>query len=317
MPQLRQKLLHVLELSKGEALSGEYLAEQLSVSRNSVWKAIEALRAEGHEITSLHSRGYVYSGTNDILSKEGITANLRDKSLGENIHVYSEVSSTSTVLKQLAEGGACAGTAVIADTQTGGRGRRGRGFFSSSGNGLYMSVLMRPQSSAADSTTATAAAAVAVAETLRKYSDREVLIKWVNDIVIGGKKVCGILTEGSVEVESGHLNYMVIGIGINIRGEMPPELRDIACSLGSDVSRNALCADILEAVSSVFGEPWSDVLVRYRRYSGVLGKRINIYSSDDVREGMAVDIDEQARLIADVGGARVVLNSGEISVRSV
>ena len=323
---VKKRTLQILEENRGRPVSGSYIAEKLGVTRAAVWKNIKLLRAEGYMISAVTNQGYCLSGNNDILSEEGIRPYLYTKVLGRGIKVFDSVGSTNAVAKEMAASGAPEGLVVIAEEQTGGRGRLGRHFFSPKGTGIYMSILLRPKLKPEDASLITVCAAVAAAEAIEMLTGVPVQIKWVNDLYVGGKKVCGILTEASMEMESGGLNHMVVGIGINVsspEGGFPQELREIAGSVTAreDVKKLFRCALIAEVLNRL--EPYSGtlldshVLTEYRKRSCVIGREVDVLSFNGQREWAKVlDIDEKARLIVcDKEGNIRALGAGEISIR--
>ena len=224
----KEKLLELLEENREEYLSGEELAGTLAVSRAAVWKAVKSLQQEGYPIDAVTNRGYRLSRGGDRLSAPGIRKYLKGACRELPITVVEETQSTNTALRALAEAGAPEGTVYIAQSQTGGRGRMGRSFFSPAGTGLYLSLLLRPTTwEPARAAQLTAAAAAAMCEAIREVTGKEPGIKWVNDLLLDGKKVCGILTEASFSMESGVLEYAVLGLGVNVyppEGGFPKEL---------------------------------------------------------------------------------------------
>ena len=319
----RDEVLDFLWKNADDYVSGEELARRLSLSRTAVWKAIGQLRDEGYEIESQPKRGYRLRSVSDVLSAEGVRRHLRHKEL--QLQVYKTISSTNTVLKGLAAEGAGAGLALIAEEQTVGRGRMGRSFYSPPDSGLYLSLLLRPEMQAVDAVRLTACAAVAVAEAIEALSGRAAQIKWVNDIFVGGRKVCGILTEASVDCESGMMHYVIVGIGVNTHvpdGNFPEELRGIAgAAFGSEPVpelRCRLAAEILDRLSDYAADPAAPAVFEgYRRRSLVLGKEISILSPGrDPQPAVAVDLDEDYSLLVRLpDGSTRRLNSGEVSVK--
>ena len=239
---IKNHVLRLLEENSGESISGAQAAAALSVSRAAVWKAIEELRREGYRISAVTNRGYCLAEGSDVLSPQGIGAHLRHRQLIPLLRTYSSLESTNLTAKQLAVAGAPHGTAVAASAQTAGRGRLGRSFFSPKDAGVYLSVILRPQPfdgaapisglrSTEDAMLMTTAASVAAARAIEAVSGRQVQIKWVNDLYLDGKKICGILTEGVTSFESGTIESIVIGIGINCfppEGGLPEEIRRTA-----------------------------------------------------------------------------------------
>lgn len=249
---LKEEILRLLDENRGETISGEEMAKRLYVSRNAVWKAVCALRNEGIQIDAATRRGYRLLEGEEFFSSLSVSGRLNEPLCRHlSIRVVDTAGSTNSVLKTLAEKGAPHGQVLIAKEQTAGRGRLGRSFCSPKDTGLYMSVLLRPRFSAEDALFITTAAAVAVAEAVDRFAESESKIKWVNDVYLSGKKVCGILTEAAMDFESGGLNYAVCGIGINLSAErLPKELEAIAGGIlsgqreGIDL-RAPLAAEIL------------------------------------------------------------------------
>lgn len=314
---LKEQILGAL--LSGREISGEELARRFFVSRNAVWKAVGQLRREGYEISAGTNRGYRLSAFGDRLSE----AVLRHALGGERqIVFYPEIGSTNTEAKRLAEAGAPEGTLVVADMQSEGRGRRGRSFISPAGKGLYMSVILRPSAMAADAACLTAFAAVATAEAIEALVPLSVGIKWVNDLFLKGRKVAGILSEASLDLESGGLSYAVIGIGINVQsGGIPPELSEIAISLeeasGQRIDRAALCAGIVRGLEGAEAALAGGLyLPEYRRRSTVIGRRVTVLRGGEEYSATVLGIDDRAGLIVRTDeGEECVLSSGEISVR--
>lgn len=278
----KDRVLECLWAHADESLSGEELAARLSLSRTAVWKAVEQLRAEGYCIESAPRRGYRLLSKSDVLSQAGIRRHLKTEGL--RLRYYDEIGSTNTALKELANAGEPAGLALIAGRQSAGRGRMGRSFYSPGDTGVYLSLLLRPRLPAAEATGLTACAAVAVAETLEELSGRKAQIKWVNDVFMDGKKVCGILTEASLDCESGLVNYAVVGIGVNALtppGGFPPELREIAGSVFPERRlpelRCRIAAGILDRLWAFCGGPqMADCWQAYRARSFVLGREVEL-----------------------------------------
>ncbi len=319
----RDAVLELLWQNAGAYISGEELARRLSLSRTAVWKAIGCLRAEGYAIESSPRLGYRLEAAGDVLSAEGIRRTLRHTEL--ELRVYRRISSTNTVLKGLAAEGAEAGLVLLAQEQSAGRGRMGRSFYSPADSGLYLSLLLRPTLPAQEATRLTACAAVAVAEAIEALSGRQTQIKWVNDVFMDGRKICGILTEAGLDCESGMMHYVVIGIGVNLRvpaGDFPEELRGIAGAAFTGEAlpelRCRLAAEILDRLMDYAADPGAAaVLEGYRRRSLVLGREISILTPGQepvpaVAEAVEEDYALRVRL-ADGSVRR--LSSGEVSVR--
>lgn len=323
----KSEVLRILQESNGEPVSGEALASELDVSRNSVWKAVNSLKEQGYKINGKQKRGYVLSDSN-VLSASEIKRFLTDKSLGGKIEVYDVIDSTNNAAKNYAmkSGGREVFDRVfVANCQTAGRGRLGRSFYSPPKTGLYMSFLLHPQILAESAVMLTTAASVAVCRAIENTANVRPEIKWVNDIYISNKKVCGILTEAVTDFESGAVESVVIGIGINISTEdFPDDLGGVAGNIGCAAAletniRSRLAAEVINQVQSIICE---DILSRgdrgyikdYKERSMVLGKDIIILNTNETAR--AVDIDDEGGLVAVTAeGKEKVLSTGEISIR--
>ena len=316
-------LRELLESNKNVFFSGEEIARKLGVSRNAVWKAIKALQADGYPIQAVPNRGYCLAATSDVLSESGIRRYLCGEAQSLNLEVYDCVSSTNIVLRELANGGAPEGTVVVAATQTGGRGRKGRSFYSPEGTGVYVSILLKPDIAATEATLITTTAAVAVCDAVEAVSDHAPEIKWVNDVLIGGKKICGILTEASLSMESGRIEYAVLGTGINAytpEGGFPEEIRSVAGSVFDHPqpdAKNRLIAEYLNSLLPRYRDlGGNDTIAEYRRRSFVVGRKITVISGGNETPATALGVDESCRLLVEYAdGTRDALTSGEISIR--
>lgn len=320
---VKERLLPLLSDCGEDYLSGEDAARLLGVSRNAVWKAVAALKKEGYNIEAVTNRGYRLKDSGDILTPAEIEKNLTTLKGKLNIEVRKTVTSTNALLKEKAAAGAPEGTVLIALQQTAGRGRFARKFFSPADSGIYMSILLRPTISAESATLITTAAAVAVAEAAEKLSGRKTGIKWVNDVLIDGRKICGILTEASLNIESGTLDYAVLGIGLNVykpKDGFPDEIKNIAEAIFTE-QKDGLRSRVAAAVLESFFKYYENIsehtyLNSYRERCIVLGKQINVLSSDGTRPATALDIDENCRLhIKYSGGKEEILSSGEVSIK--
>ncbi len=318
------KVLLILEEQCGNFVSGEAIGVKLSLTRAAIWKAVSTLRQQGYTISSSTKLGYKLEGGCDRLSVKGIKALLSEPL--EIIH-YSEVDSTNTVAKRLALEGVSAPLVVVADTQTKGRGRGGKAFFSPVQSGLYLSLLIKPNFTVAMALRITAAAAIAVSRAIEELSDEKATIKWVNDIFLGEKKVCGILTEGVSGFESGKLESVVIGIGINFKipkGGFPKELQETATALygkkvPQGVTKNQLAAKVLENLLSLLAQlDHPQFMEEYRQRSMVLNKEITVYHGREQYNGVVRHITDDGGLIVTLeDGSERELNSGEITIRKV
>lgn len=320
---VKQATLNLLEKNKGTYVSSTLICDTLKVTRTSVWKSINTLKNDGYAILSKNNMGYCLCNNNDILSEESIQKYLtKDKNIFK-IETFQTLGSTNDYAKELASIGACEGTVIISEEQTKGRGRLNRSFFSPKSTGIYMSIILRPELKAEDALCITTAAAVAVCHAIKTVMDKNVSIKWVNDVFYNNKKVCGILTESAFNCEMGTLDYAVLGIGINVKkpnDEFPKELNSIATSLSnncdSDV-RSRLVASILENFWSYYVE-LSDkkYLSSYIKHCTFLGKDIEILTKNGPIPAKAIDINDDFSLMAiSKGGNQLKLNSGEISIK--
>lgn len=321
---VKEYVLNQLEENRGHPLSGEAVARALSVSRAAVWKAVHALKAEGYHIEAVTNQGYTLCADNDLLSAQGIQPFLNTSTGAREIRVYPCVPSTNQEAKRMALDGAAQGSAVLAEEQSAGRGRMGRSFYSPRGSGLYISVILRPRTDASNAVLVTTAAAVAVCRAIETTAGKQPVIKWVNDLYLNEKKICGILTEAVTNFETGVIESVVVGIGINFKGrpeQLPKELRQSAGFLFAEESpaaaRNRLAAAIINQLCALCDTLEARAfLTEYRSRSMIIGERIRFLRSNRWSEATAVDIDENGGLIIEkADGMRETLSSGEVSIR--
>lgn len=317
------EVLRILRASGGEPVSGEALAEEIGVSRNSVWKAVTALKDEGYNIIGKQKRGYSLSES-DVLSAAEIKRYLSKPEYAERIIVFDRVDSTNDAAKRYAMENSSRemfDRVFIALEQTAGKGRRGKSFYSPSKSGLYISFLLHPDLSTENSVMLTTAASVCVCEAIKAVTGIETQIKWVNDIYINDKKICGILTEAVTDIESGSVESVIIGIGINIStDDFPADIDSVAGSLGStdgDV-RSRLAAALIDRVDKLIccditknGD--YSYIDKYKERSMIIGKEILILNTGE--NARAVDIDDRGGLIVETEAGLRTLSSGEISIR--
>lgn len=321
----KKRILELLESNRGRRVSGEHIAKQIDVSRNAVWKSINELRNDGYKISAVTNKGYCLCDDNDILSVQGIIPFLANKKAADRIYVYPTLESTNKTAKEKAISEAKHGTAIITDFQTAGKGRYGRQFFSPSKHGIYMSLILHPAQLGFSTTTlVTAFAAVSVCEAIDAISDKMPQIKWVNDIFLDGKKICGILTEAVADYESGNVQWVVVGIGINFstpKEEFPEDLRQIAGALFAEdtpsTTRNHLIAEIINRMTTENQLDEKEMLAKYRKRLMMLGKDILVSEAANTYEAVAVDIDDIGRLIVKTKATNEVrsLSSGEIKIQ--
>ena len=321
--KVKDEVLKKLEEHKGDYFSGESLAGDLHVSRNSIWKAVNSLKKDGYNIESVTNKGYCLSSTNDILSPQSISKYL-SSDIKLNIEVHKTVTSTNSLLKEAATNKAPEGTVIVAESQTMGRGRLGRTFHSPAGSGIYFSILLRPEISAEDSLYLTTAAAVAIAKAIEDVKECTADIKWVNDIYIDNKKVCGILTEGSFNIENNELDYAIVGIGINITtpdDDFPDDIKNKAGAIFSDKEDTTGIKSILVAkVLNYFFDYYKTLdsktfFDEYKKRSFLLGKNITILDPNGEIPASAIDLDDRCHLIVRLADGTIKeLSSGEVSV---
>lgn len=306
-------------------VSGQDLCNQLGISRTAVWKAVKQLEKEGYEIEAVQNRGYRLLSVPDILSENELRSIRQTKWIGEKICYYDVIDSTNTEAKRLAEEGAEDGTLVLADQQTSGKGRRGRSFSSRSGIGIYMTLLLRPDILPGQASMLTLVAAMAVAKGLEQATQVKSQIKWPNDIILSGKKVCGILTEMSAQIE--YINYVVVGIGINVSNEkFEEEIADVATSLYIETGKKYKRADIVEAIMEQFEIYYqkyletgdlSNIMEAYNEQLINRGQKVCVLDPKGSYEGIARGITATGELIVETEEGEKQISSGEVSVRGV
>lgn len=316
----KASVLRILEENRGQFFSGEEIASTLGVSRSAVWKAVKSLEAEGYAVSAVTNKGYCLAADTDILSPEGIRLYLSLEYRDIPITIHKVTGSTNEDAKALAVAGAVHGTMVLAEEQTQGRGRLGRSFYSPKSSGVYMSIVLRPNLAITDAVLITTAASVAVSRAVEEVSDQTPGIKWVNDVFVNEKKICGILTEAVSGFESGVVECVVVGIGINVIDPgFPDEIKQVAGSLSgqrSDFSRNrlaALVANHLLELSAAL--PDRSFLDEYRKRSILLGKPIRFLENNVWYDAVAVDVADSGGLVIETAAGRRTLSSGEVSIR--
>ncbi|WP_248925465.1 biotin--[acetyl-CoA-carboxylase] ligase [Paenibacillus hamazuiensis] len=322
---MNEKIIELFERHPNEFLSGEQLSEKLNCSRTAIWKHIEALRQQGYRFEAVSRKGYRLIAKPDRLDVGRLSASLSTKAMGRTIRYIDEADSTQNVLHRLAEEGAEEGTLVIAERQTAGRGRMGRGWHSPKGKGIWMSLLLRPRVPLHFTPQLTLLAAVALCRAIRGATNVDAGIKWPNDLLANGKKISGILLESKAEDE--RLKYIVAGIGISANLEpddYPEELQDKATSLfiesGRPVDRAALIAAFLhefEVLYSLFHEQgFAPVRMMWEALSVSLHRTVRCQMPNGYVEGVAESIDDSGALTVRVAsGERVKVYSGDVELR--
>ena len=321
---MKSEILRLLKESD-DYISGQQMCDRFHVSRTAVWKAIEQLKKEGYEIEAVRNRGYRLLESPDIMSEAEIRSLMDTEWAGKNIVYFDEIDSTNNRAKELGEKDGAHGTLFVADRQVAGKGRRGRVWESPKGISIYMTILLRPDLIPTKAPMLTLVMAQSVAEGIREVTGMETGIKWPNDIVMNKKKVCGILTEMSTQMD--YINYIVIGIGINVQNEsFPEEIGEVATSLRIESGKKQNRAAIIEAVWEEF-EKYYDIYLKTEDMQGLVGeydqklanmnKQVRVLDPKDPYEGTARGITPKGELIVDTWEARKLVSSGEVSVRGL
>lgn len=319
----RTDLLRLLSENTGTYLSGQKIGEELQVSRNAVWKAMQQLKNEGYHIESKPSTGYRLRTKSNMLTEDAVKGLLRCPC---DLQVFDAVDSTNNVAKEVPLGDKP--VMIIANKQTAGRGRLGRSFSSPAGTGLYMTIALRPDFDLDKALYVTMAAAVAVCRAAETVAGVKTKIKWVNDVFYQNKKICGILTEAQTNFENGSIDRLITGIGVNcFPGSFPPELDHVAGCLSrtkNSFSRAELAAEIFGQLMDILSTDMDtrDFLREYRSRCFILGKNIMVHPnlSEKGIRARAIDIDDNGGLVVEYLEGRKnrqmeTLTTGEVSVR--
>jgi len=298
---MKTKIIHFLKEAQGY-LSGEEISHDLKISRAGIWKYMQELRKEGYDIVAVPHLGYRLMSCPDKLLPSEIQSGLETETLGKNIKYFDSLASTMDIAFQLGVEGADEGTVVCAESQTKGKGRLGRSWASPKGKGIYMSVILRPSVAPADAAKLTLLSAVATCEAIEKLFNVKAKIKWPNDILVNNKKIAGILTELSAEMD--RVRFVVIGIGVNVNAslsQLPPNATSIRNETGQKGSRIRLLQEILRSLEYWYGgvseHGFNAVIDRWKRLSSTLGQRVRVADLTGDVEGEAIDLDEYGGLI--------------------
>lgn len=321
---VQDSVLQILANEGNDVVSGEDISSRLGVSRAAVWKAIQKLQEFGFDILGTRNKGYMLKGTHDPITEYGIRDQLSLESR-DAIHlvVKKTTGSTNNDLRALAENNAAPYTALVCGEQSSGKGRRGRQFFSLGDVGVYLSILLKPNEGIQDAGLLTGAAAVAVCRAIIKVFGVEPSIKWVNDIYIGTKKVCGILTEGVADLETGCLDYAILGIGLNVYeplGGFPEEIKHRAGVILQETtpnSRNKLAAEIINQCYEIYShEKLSDVIKEYQSFSLMKDREVEVIKPTGERHSaMSRGVNDDLSLSVEYSdGTTENLQSGEVSI---
>lgn len=311
---MKEKILQLL--NKNNYTSGEKIAKKLGISRTAVWKQIQNLKKIGYKIEAIKNKGYKIIQRPDTPIETEIKQKLNTKIIGKKIYHYPTLASTNTTAKQKTLEQIPEGTIIIADTQTKGRGRKNRTWHSPYG-GLWFSTILYPDLPPERSMFLTMAASISVAQAIEETTGIKPVIKWPNDILINNRKICGILTELDAEIDK--INYVIIGIGINVNNEIENKLKPIAISLKEITKKPISRVEILRSILKHFDKNYSYIknpdYIRdlWFSYSKIIGKKIMIYEGENKIIGVVQDVDESGCLIIDSNGEPKRIVSGDIS----
>lgn len=317
---MKEKVLTFLKDKTGNYVSGEIISEALGVTRASVWKTINQLRQEGYPIESVTSKGYKLTGISGVFNSQEISSRLDHLSIWNRVHYFQSLTSTNDYAKELAQSLDSKAAVIVADVQTKGRGRLGRSWESPSGTGLWMSLLIKPSFAPVHASKLTQLAALAVSRVIEGQYGIENAIKWPNDIHVKDKKICGILTEMSAELS--HINYLVIGIGVNVNTvDFPDTLIGTATSLYLETKclsdRTVLIEAIIEEFETLYAEfeqclSLEGVRGELKRRSNIIGNQVMIQHNNQQLTALAVDIDSEGNLMVDYNGKLMPIFYGEV-----
>lgn len=315
-------VLKELERNRANYISGQELAERLNISRTAIWKAINSLKESGFQIESQTKLGYRLIESDDKLSSEGIKKGLRDELKDIDVIVFDEIDSTNTEAKRrLYSENVKDLTVIVSDMQKGGRGRTGKTFESPRGSGIYFSIILHPEDYFDFSyfDLITVKAAVSVAEGIKNATGKQAEIKWVNDLFMKGKKICGILSELDADFESRKVNSVIVGIGINVNepeDDSFKDLKDIAGYIDTDTIRNEILSSILNSFyENNFVKKEEDVIDYYKKHSLVIGRELSFELNGKKYFAKGIDINKKGNLIVDTGEEKLTLSSGEVSIK--
>lgn len=321
----RKKLLLELKKTFGENISGEILSSKLNISRTAVSKHISILKKSGYDIQSSPKKGYRLTALSNLLLPDEITDNIKTSVFGrKDIFYFDTIDSTNNKAKELAAGGAPEGSIVIAEQQSAGRGRKGRSWLSSSGEGLCISLILRPIIPPTEVSKLTLMTAVAISEALLNFTDIELKIKWPNDILVNGKKLAGILTEMSMEVDA--IDYVIVGLGLNInskKSSFSDEVKEIATSIQIETGNVFSRAMIVKLFLSWFEKLYFEVqekgfhtiIKRWKELSNIIGKKVSVNEAGQTLIGTVKDIAEDGTLILiDVNKQIQKIISGDVII---
>lgn len=322
---MKEEILRLLRSADGY-ISGQELCNRFGVSRTAVWKAINQLKEAGYEIEAQQNKGYRLKAAPDLMTEAEIKSLLHTDWVAKEVLYFDTIDSTNTKAQELAEKGYPSGTLVVADKQESGKGRRGRSWVSPSGTGIFMTLMIKPDINPNNASMLTLVAALAVAKAITSVTGEEAMIKWPNDIVVNGKKVCGILTEMNAQFD--YINHIVVGIGINVNNEsFPEEISQMASSLMIEAGGKRFHrAQIIAETMSYFEQYYDtflktqDLSALVREYDELLvnrNKSVRVLDPKEPFDGKAMGITPKGELIVDTWESRKLVSSGEVSVRGI
>lgn len=323
---MKRRLLEFLKENKGEFVSGEEIASELGVSRTSIWKIIKQMKEEGYKIDSAPRKGYKLILDEDIINAQELNLELDGSMYHNKIHYFEKIGSTSTYAKELANKNCECGSLIISELQIDGRGRLGRNWESPKGSGIWMSLVLRPDLAPTKASKITQITAAAVVIAVNKIYNLDAKIKWPNDIVVDGKKICGILTEMNAELNN--INYVVVGIGVNVNTEeFPNELIEKATSISKltlkKSNRIPLIGQILKTFEELYtgyldGYDFENILEINKKYSATIGKDVVVRRRNDIVKGFAYDLNKEGELLIRKEDDQIeTVYYGEVSVRGI
>ena len=322
---MKEEILRLLRSADGY-ISGQELCNRFGVSRTAVWKAINQLKEAGYEIEAQQNKGYKLMAAPDLMTEAEIKSLMHTEWVAKEVLYFDTIDSTNIKAQELAEKGYLSGTLVVADKQESGKGRRGRSWVSPSGTGIFMTLMIKPDINPNNASMLTLVAALAVAKAITSVTGEEALIKWPNDIVVNGKKVCGILTEMNAQFD--YINHIVVGIGINVHNEsFPEEISQMASSLMIEAGGKRFHrAQIIAETMSYFEQYYDtflktqDLSALVREYDELLvnrNKSVRVLDPKEPFDGKAMGITPKGELIVDTWESRKLVSSGEVSVRGI
>ena len=322
---MKEEILRLLRSADGY-ISGQELCNRFGVSRTAVWKAINQLKEAGYEIEAQQNKGYRLMAAPDLMTEAEIKSLMHTDWVAKDVLYFDTIDSTNTKAQELAEKGYQSGTLVVADKQESGKGRRGRSWVSPSGTGIFMTLMIKPDINPNNASMLTLVAALAVAKAITSVTGEEAMIKWPNDIVVNGKKVCGILTEMNAQFD--YINHIVVGIGINVHNEsFPEEISQMASSLmieagGKRFHRAQIIADTMSYFEQYYDTflKTQDLSALVREYDKLLvnrNKSVRVLDPKEPFDGKAMGITPKGELIVDTWESRKLVSSGEVSVRGI